>query len=217
MRHRRLVIFVREPLPGRVKSRLAADIGRIDACWWYRRQCRRLLRAVAADPRWETVLAVTPDRAAPGRFWPSGLARTGQGAGDLGRRMARALRRGPGDVLIVGSDIPGITPARIAETFACLGPRDAVLAPAEDGGYWAIGRRSGAVLPARALERVRWSTRHTGADSVASLAPLSVGLGPVLADVDCAADLARPGGGRGGTHDARARKSPAPGGRSGAT
>lgn len=193
MRRRRLVIFVKEPLPGRVKSRLARDIGRIDALWWYRQQCRRLIRSVAADRRWETVLAVTPDRAAPARFWPPGVPRTGQGSGDLGRRMARLLRRGPGDVLIVGSDVPGVTPARVAETFARLGRHDAVLAPAEDGGYWAIGRRGGATLPARALEGVRWSTPHAGADSAASLAPLSLGLGPVLTDVDCAADLARLG------------------------
>ena len=191
MRRRRLVIFVKEPLPGRVKSRLARDIGRIDALWWYRQQCQRLVRRLASDPRWETVLAVTPDRAAAGRFWPAGVERTGQGVGDLGQRMARFLRRGPGDVLIVGSDVPGITAALVAGTFRRLGPCDAVLAPAEDGGYWAIGRRAGAALPAGALAGVRWSTRHARADSAASLAPLRLCLGPVLADVDCAADLAR--------------------------
>ena len=190
MRRRRLVIFVRAPRPG-VKSRLAREIGTIDALWWYRHQCRRLLRRLAADPRWQTWLAVTPDAdVRTGRFWPAGMRRLAQGPGGLGPRMARVLRQAPGDVLIVGSDIPAVGPAPVAESFALLGAHDAVLSPAADGGYWAIGLRAGAVLPAGALAEVRWSTRHALGDTLKSLAPLTVGAGPLLADVDRAADLA---------------------------
>lgn len=191
---RRLVIFTKEPRPGRVKSRLARDIGRIDAAWWYRHQAHRLIRALAADPRWQTVLAVSPDaEGLTSRIWPPGLPRQPQGNGDLGRRMVRALRQAPGDVLVIGSDVPGITPAQVAGAFRLLNPHDVVLGPAEDGGYWAIGRRRGAVLPPHALADVRWSGPQALADTVASLGSLSVSHAAILADVDTSADLRRVG------------------------
>lgn len=187
-----LVIFVKEPRPGRVKTRLAAGIGTVAAAWWFRHQSARLIRALAGDRRWLTVLAVSPDREGmASRVWPAGLARRPQGPGDLGARMARALRAmPPGPVLIVGADIPALRPAHVAEGFRLLGRHEAVLGPARDGGYWMIGlRRGGRASPAGLLGGVRWSTPHALADTVASLAPLDVGLGPVLADVDDAADL----------------------------
>jgi len=54
--------MVKEPRPGRVKSRLGRDIGMVAAAWWFRHQVKRLLRAVE-DPRWQVVLAVSPDNA----------------------------------------------------------------------------------------------------------------------------------------------------------
>lgn len=190
----RLVIFVKEPQPGRVKSRLARDIGRVEAAWWYRHQTARLIRRLAPDRRWQTVLAVSPDRAvAAGRAWPGAVPRVPQGQGDLGWRMARALRAlraHGGPVLVIGSDVPAITPARVAAAFRLLGRHDAVIGPAVDGGYWAIGLRTGAVLPAGALRDVRWSGPHARADTERSLAPLSIGHAAELADVDCGADLA---------------------------
>ena len=67
--------MVKEPRPGRVKTRLGREIGHIEAAWWFRRQTGNLLRRIT-DPRWETVLAVTPDRAGmTSRIWPRHLPR----------------------------------------------------------------------------------------------------------------------------------------------
>lgn len=186
---RTLVVFVKEPRAGQVKSRLGRQIGMIEAAWWYRHQTARLLRRLSPDPRWRLVLAVSPDTALRARAWPAALPRAAQGRGHLGQRMARALRQ-PGTVLVIGSDIPGIGRAEVAEAFRLLGTHDAVLGPATDGGYWAIGIRAGAALPAGALEGVRWSTAHARTDTEASLAPLRIGHAALLRDVDSAVDLA---------------------------
>lgn len=189
---RTLVIFLKEPRPGRVKTRLARGIGTIGAAWWFRHQAARLIRRLGRDPRWRTVLAVTPDREGlASRIWPADLPRWPQGPGNLGARMARAFAAmPPGPVLIVGADIPALRAAHVAEGFRLLGRHEAVLGPSEDGGYWMVGLRRGArATPAGLFHGVRWSTRHALADTVRSLAPLDVGFAPTLADVDEAADL----------------------------
>jgi hypothetical protein len=189
---RTLVIFLKEPRPGRVKTRLARALGTMGAAWWFRHQAARLIRRVGRDARWRTVLAVTPDREGlVSRVWPAGLARWPQGPGDLGARMRRAFAgMPPGPVIIVGADIPGLRAAHVAEGFRLLGRHEAVLGPARDGGYWMVGlRRGGRAVPAGLFRAVRWSSAHALADTLRSLAPLDVGFGPVLADVDEAADL----------------------------
>ncbi len=87
-----LIVFVRQPALGRVKRRLAADLGAVAARRIYAGLTRRALGRLAGAPTWRTVLAVTPDRAR-WRGWPRRVARVGQGGGDLGTRMGRALRR----------------------------------------------------------------------------------------------------------------------------
>jgi rSAM/selenodomain-associated transferase 1 len=191
---RSLVIFVKEPRPGRVKTRLAHDIGAIDAAWWFRHQSARLIRRLAADRRWRTVLAVTPDREGlASRVWPAGLKRWPQGPGDLGARMGRALvGMPPGPVVVIGADIPAITPGHIAESFRLIGRHDAVLGPTPDGGYWMIGlRRGGRAAPSGMLGEVRWSSAHALADTVASLVPLDIGYAATLNDIDTVEDLHR--------------------------
>ncbi|MBT0957493.1 glycosyltransferase [Alphaproteobacteria bacterium KMM 3653] len=186
-----LVIMVKEPRPGRVKTRLGGDIGLTAAAWWFRHQCAALIRRLD-DPRWHTVLAVAPDRAGiQSRVWPAHLPRWPQGGGDLGDRMARMMRRaGPGPVMVIGADIPGITPAHIAAGFAALGRHDAAFGPAPDGGYWSVGLARGGHIPAGMFQGVRWSSEHALADSIATLPARRIALLATLRDVDRAADLA---------------------------
>lgn len=163
------------------------------AAWWFRHQTRALLRLLARDPRWVTVLAVSPDaEGLTSRCWPPGLARWPQGGGDLGARMARALNAmPPGPAMVIGADIPGIRPHHIAEAFHLLGRHEAVLGPAPDGGYWLIGLKRGAqAMPAGLLTGVRWSSEHARADTERGLAPLRIAHAATLSDVDTAADLA---------------------------
>ncbi len=187
---RQLVVMVKEPKPGRVKTRLGRDIGMTEAAWWFRHQVAGLLRRLD-DPRWHTVLAVAPDHAGlSSRVWPAHLPRIAQGPGDLGDRMGRLLRTlPPGPVCIVGGDIPGLGPAHVARAFAVLGANDAVFGPAPDGGFWLVGMKRTTAVPATLFDGVRWSSQHTLADSLASLPGLRIGLGDTLNDVDTAADL----------------------------
>ena len=187
MRH--LVIMVKEPRPGRVKTRLAREIGNVPAAWWFRHQSARLIRRLARDPRWQTWLAVSPDTAMWSRVWPAELRRLPQGAGDLGDRMGRVMRSlPPGPVLVIGADIPGITPAHIEEAFRALSA-DAVFGPALDGGYWLVGLKR-VRIPATLFRGVRWSSPSALADSKASLGGgFSVSEVAELHDVDTLADL----------------------------
>jgi len=188
--NRTLVVMLKEPRPGRVKTRLGRDIGMVAAAWWFRHQVRRLLRRVT-DPRWTVVLAVAPDRAGmASRVWPAHLARIPQGGGDLGDRMGRALRNAPvGPVCVIGGDIPDINAARIAEAFKALGANDAVFGPADDGGYWLIGLRRLRAIPPNLFSGVRWSTEHALKDTEATLSGHTIAHVAVLRDVDTAADL----------------------------
>ncbi|PRY92853.1 hypothetical protein BCF33_1715 [Hasllibacter halocynthiae] len=194
---RRLVLMVKEPRPGRVKTRLGRDVGMVPAAWWFRRQTAALIRRLR-DPRWDLLLAVAPDaEGLASRVWPAGVPRVPQGGGDLGDRMGRLLRSlPPGPALICGADIPGIDRLAVAEAFAALGRAPAVLGPAPDGGYWCVGLRRAAAPPARLFEGVRWSSPHALADTRATL-PGAV-LVRTLRDVDTAADLRPlPAGGEG--------------------
>lgn len=184
-----LVVFVKEPQAGRVKTRLARGIGTTRATQFYRHTTSTVLARLAADPRWRTVIAIAPDTAVWSRAWGSDLDRVGQGHGDLGRRLQRLMDGlPPGPVVAIGTDIPGIRPAHIAAALKCLGSADAVFGPAPDGGYWLVGLKRLPRVP-KAFRQVRWSSEHALADTRANLAGLDVKLLGELLDVDEAADL----------------------------
>jgi rSAM/selenodomain-associated transferase 1 len=167
-----LVVFARAPGMGRAKRRLAAGIGPVLADGFQRDNLARLLRELKGDGRWRLVLAVTPDGAA------------GRGAGDLGRRMSRVMRRlGPGPVVIIGSDIPGIRRHHVARAFRALGDHDAVFGPSVDGGYWLVGLKRRPRV-AEIFGNVRWSSPHALADTQANLAA-----GKKIAMLECLADI----------------------------
>lgn len=185
-----LVVLLKEPHPGRVKTRLGKEIGMTEAAWWFRHQAIRLIRRLD-DPRWNLILSVSPDREGmKSRIWPIHLPRIPQGRGDLGQRMGLIMRSlPPGPVAIIGSDVPGIQPRHVARAFRALGSRDAVFGPAPDGGFWLIGLKRAAPPPATLFDGVRWSSRHALSDTMASLPGCRAALVDTLLDVDTAADL----------------------------
>lgn len=187
-----LVMMVKAPEAGRVKTRLARGVGTVAALRFYRGATAALSRRISADGRWRTWLAISPERALRHTVWPPHVARRGQGRGDLGERMQHVFDSlPPGPAVIVGSDIPGIRPRHIAHAFHLLGRNDVVLGPAVDGGYWLIGLRRRPHVP-RILDRVRWSHAETLADTVenADRRGYAVGYVDPLDDIDEAADLA---------------------------
>ena len=182
--------MVKEPRPGRVKTRLGRDLGMTAAAWWFRHQFKDLLRRIR-DPRWQIVLAVSPDREGmDSRIWPEDLIRIPQGHGDLGNRMSRAFRtQPPGPVCIIGADIPGVSRPLIAGAFEKLGACDAVFGPAEDGGYWLIGLKRTAGQRPKMFEGVRWSSQFALEDTVATLPGYKIAMIDRLRDIDTVDDL----------------------------
>ena len=179
-----VVVFARAPRLGAVKRRLARDIGDRAALRFHTATLTRLLRGLIAEKRFRTVLAITPDRARVSFQ----VEQIRQGGGDLGVRMHRVFWRFPhGRVAIIGCDIPDAEPPDLIAAFRALGSADAAFGPAADGGYWLVAmspRR-----PARPFARVRWSTEHALADTLANFAGRRVAMLRTLHDVDTAADL----------------------------
>ncbi|MEM7631437.1 MAG: TIGR04282 family arsenosugar biosynthesis glycosyltransferase [Pseudomonadota bacterium] len=180
-----VIVMVKQPRPGRVKTRLGRDIGMIDATWWYRHQVTRLVRRLR-DPRWTLVAGYAPktSRITVGaqdlKLW--------QGTGDLGQRMIRLLRQAPPKSVLIGSDIAGLERRHIATAIAALGDHDTVLGPSPDGGFWLIGARHPGRLQRAVLQGARWSTAHAMADTRARL-PGRLALVDTLNDVDTVDDL----------------------------
>jgi hypothetical protein len=180
-----VIVFARTPRLGTVKRRLARDIGDRAALRFHRDTLIRLLRALLADRRFRTILALTPDLARD--RLPVQVARIGQGRGDIGQRMHRACARFPrGKVAITGCDIPEAGAGDVLAAFRILGRSDAAFGPAVDGGYWlvALGPRR----PGHPFAAARWSTEHALADTLVNFRGRRVAFLRTLSDVDTAAD-----------------------------
>jgi rSAM/selenodomain-associated transferase 1 len=187
-----LVVMAKAPICGAVKTRLARDIGLVAATGLYRHLTATALRNVGGDPRWTTILAVSPDVMVHGRFeaWRGAGLRLTQGRSDLGARMRRLLAMRSGPVIVVGSDIPFITRDVIWHALKLCRGSGFVLGPAEDGGFWLIGsaRRTPAVHMFRG---VRWSTPNARSDVLANLGAANVTFAASRYDIDGLSDYRR--------------------------
>ncbi|RMF71067.1 MAG: glycosyltransferase [Acidobacteria bacterium] len=193
----RLVVFLRWPEPGRVKTRLIPRLGPDGAARVYERLARRTLDAVAQarTPGLTRLALVTPDERvdAARALFGGPLAWAGQGSGDLGRRLARAFgdgfAAGAPAVVAIGSDCPDLDGPRIDEAFARLAAGDdAVLGPARDGGYYLIGLRHPCPV---VFDGIPWSTDRVLEQTRARLRAAGARWSelPVLHDVDVPDDL----------------------------
>ena len=165
-----VIIFVKAPIAGRVKTRLGADVGLARAAALFRVLTARTIAESMKGP-WQTVLAVDPPSAMVGfeNLWPKTLVRYPQISGDLGARMGdafKAVENGP--VVIIGADAPGLRTRHLREAFRALGDADTVFGPSEDGGYWLIGLARRQSAP-KLFKNVRWSTKHALADTMKTL------------------------------------------------
>lgn len=183
-----LVIFVKTPKMGRVKTRLAKDIGKFRAWRFYRRTVRGLISRVGKG-KWKTTICVAPDDY-KGSFFGKDYNIVPQGGGDLGQRMQRVFDNMPrGKVVLIGGDIPTIEQHHITRAFNALKNADTVFGPATDGGYWLVGQRRirSRVAP---FTQVRWSTAYTLEDTVANIHLRNrVEFTDMLSDVDTVKDL----------------------------
>lgn len=138
-----VVVFAREPVPGRVKTRLAAAIGEAAACSVYAALLERTL-AVAAEAGFDLVVSFAEP---PSPGWTAGHAQRWevQREDDLGARMRDAFDRrfgaGSDRVVIVGSDCPLLRREHLTGAGKALRDAAVVLGPAADGGYWLVAQR----------------------------------------------------------------------------
>ena len=183
------ILFLKAPLVGAVKTRLAADIGPVPAWRFHCETAQRTGARLARRPEWDLVVAATPRRSARHlrRSLPalSGLPCIDQGEGDLGVRMARCLDRfAPRPRILFGADIPGIDAGVIGRAFHLLRQSDLVFGPATDGGFWLVGQR-GPVRCGGLFDGVPWSGPET-LDSTLRNVPSHrrAAFAETLADVD---------------------------------
>jgi len=196
---RRLLLFAKAPVPGRVKTRLVAPGGLTAS------EAASLQRALVADlghrlsvGPWDLVLmwALTPDAQPPAELTPADVPWRCQEGRDLGERLYNGLRwaaDGADHVAAVGSDHPDLDSVRVEEAFDALDAgREAVLGPAADGGYYLIALRREALHP-RLFEGIAWSAPSVLATTLSRLGELGLDatLLPEAHDLDTVADLAR--------------------------
>jgi uncharacterized protein len=182
--------MVKEPVAGRVKTRLARGVGTVTATAAYRTMLSTLIARLGKDPRWQTILAISPDDSFASRLLPRLTHRVPQGGGDLGDRLQRVLDVMPaGPVVVIGTDIPAIKRGDIAAAFRALGSHDAVFGPSRDGGYWLVGLKR-CPKTVRPFDKVRWSSEHALEDTRKNLSACRVAHLRHLDDVDTQIDFA---------------------------
>jgi hypothetical protein len=186
-----LIVFVKYPRPGMVKSRLAAAIGREQAAQAYRELAEKTLTQISPTRQDSYDLAVCFDPASEHALFREWLGVQKkyfpQQGDDLGQRMhhafARAFHEGYTKAVIIGSDCPGISRDSINRSFGLLDGHDAVVGPARDGGYYLIGLKQ--ALP-ELFCGIDWSTDRVLQQTrdVLQKLSLSCALLPMLRDVD---------------------------------
>ncbi|MEW5787306.1 MAG: TIGR04282 family arsenosugar biosynthesis glycosyltransferase [Pseudomonadota bacterium] len=191
----RILIFAKAPQPGRVKTRLIPALGAEGAARLAARLLERALEQARAAGVGPVELCMSPEPDSPewaSILLPPDIATNDQGEGDLGRRMARAAQRciDCGEAaLLMGTDCPGLDAERLRQAAARLQDHDAVLHPAEDGGYPLLGMNA---FAPELFADMPWSTPAVARLTLERMAALGwrTWIGETLWDIDEPADLA---------------------------
>lgn len=197
----RLLVFARLPEPGKVKTRLAAELGEARALALYESMLRELIAGIGeSTPETEIEFLWAPSPAANGALLRRAFAhhtvamQTGETLGD---RLAMALSERfffhrTEKIVVIGVDDPTLDRAIIDRAFALLDSCEYVLAPASDGGYSLLGCRALAFDPAVFLG-IEWGTSTVFRATMEKIAALgrTVAVLPERFDLDTAADLER--------------------------
>jgi rSAM/selenodomain-associated transferase 1 len=190
----RLIVFAKRPRPGEVKTRLAREIGALDAAVLYQAMAEHVLRATApAGHGYARLVRYAPADAGDDiARWLPDEQRAPQGPGDLGRRMAHAFAcafaGGARRVVLIGTDAPALGREHVEQAFEALRDHDLAIGPACDGGYYLVGL---AAPRPQLFEGIAWSTATVCADTMERARTLGLRhrLLPELRDVDTLADV----------------------------
>jgi rSAM/selenodomain-associated transferase 1 len=194
-----LIVFAKQPLPGRVKTRLTPFLTPVEAADIYRCMLLDTLNKVQKLERIDRFLfyEAGDDAAAYFQTAATGMEAFPQRGSDLGERMSDAFQQtlacGYDVAAIIGTDSPDIPVAYLEEAFRRLEDEkvDAIFGPSEDGGYYLIAMRK---LHIELFQNVPWSSREVRRKSLenAEQASLKVSLLPTWHDLDTVDDLHRP-------------------------
>lgn len=185
-----LLIFIRNPQLGRVKTRLARTTGDVEALRIYHVLLEKT-RAAALGVEVKRLLLYS-DFIDENDAWPNEhFYKLTQSAGDLGERMAQAFHdafsAGACKAVIIGSDCPRLDGTMLREAFGRLDGCDFVLGPVPDGGYYLLGMKQ---MESSVFEGIEWSTDSVRARTLEKIraAGKTCSLLPELTDVDTEAD-----------------------------
>lgn len=184
----RIVILTKAPLPGLAKTRLIPALGEQGAARLAERMLHHTLSEAVATDLGPVELCVAPS--ADLACWqdlPAGVELTGQGDGDLGQRMAAIAERVTAvqPLLLIGTDCPALTRERLCAAASALARSDAVMIPANDGGYVLLGLKR---FDPALFNQIPWST-----DQVADLTRQRIAvLGWRLVELDMLYDIDEP-------------------------
>lgn len=154
-----VLLFLKAPRPGFVKTRLAASIGEDAACSVYRQLAEHTLSQIPSH--WPCHIFYTPLESEPEMTSWLGTKHCyrAQSDGDLGLRLStasqQAFKEGASSIILLGGDCPGIRRHHLEEAARHLAKNTSVIGPALDGGYWLLG------LPRHcpdAFQGIPWST-----------------------------------------------------------
>ncbi len=188
---RLLIIFVKNPLPGKVKTRLAKTVGEHKALEIYLQLLKYTVH-ITSDAACDKAVFYS-DFIEENDCWPGGKYKKQVQQGiDLGGRMLQAFtwafQQRYGQVVIIGSDCPQLSTSIIQESFEQLQAHDVVIGPAADGGYYLLGMKK--LLP-DLFSNKTWSSASVLTDTITDLQRLGVSFKqlPTLHDVDEEKDL----------------------------
>ena len=189
---RALIVFVRKPELGKVKTRLAATVGDEQALDIYNLLVQHTQLVASAVP--SVKLVYYAPAIVDKDFWSGAdIQKRLQPEGDLGQKMEAAFREAltlADKAIIVGSDCAELTPGIIGEAYDALDRADVAIGPATDGGYYLLGMKK---LHPFLFQDMVWSTEMVYQQTVDRIeqAGLSHHVLPVLSDVDFEEDWQR--------------------------
>jgi rSAM/selenodomain-associated transferase 1 len=191
MTQKRLIIFVKNPVEGEVKTRLASSLGDKKALEVYQ-QLLKITAGAVEDVNAEKLVSYSGYIEKRDDFDEQRFKKTIQKKGDLGEKMKHAFRAGFDDgfnrVVLIGSDCPEISKRLIDEAFKELTEADSVIGPSDDGGYYLIGLSR--FIP-EIFDDIEWSTSTVFSSTINALNDVGATYRVLkkLNDIDTESDL----------------------------
>lgn len=189
---RALIIFAKNPVKGKVKTRLAKDIGENEALSWYLRLMKKTENTVQGTCIEKTVFWSTNVPMHPPAFYSDEFNADVQQGENLGERMSGAVKsmfaKGYDSVAIIGTDCWELKTEIVEEAYQQLKTNDVVVGPAKDGGYYLMAMNQ---FSQELFENIPWSTEEVASKTYEACEKLGLKCGKLkaLSDVDKVHDL----------------------------